>query len=165
MGEIGDVWTVLGDTVTLFENGQTKDLGARAFACPKGVTPPELDWSRGGQETLSYAKTWSNRAREWLDLSSGTQLRVGCTWSYGGSSPDHPGLYLHDAYLWAVLDFSSAGTDFEVTGGFGDAVPHGNSAELSGWIVITMAYLGMHWEEHRFDLRIRGNGYGVLTAV
>lgn len=165
MGDIGEVWNIVTDTATLFQNGQSKDMGQRAFACPKGVNPGDLDWSHGGQETLSYAKTWTNRAREWFGLSSGTQLRIGCTWSYGGSSEEHPGLYLHDAYLWAVLDYSSAGTNYEVKGGFGDAAPYGNSAELSAWITITMKFMGMHWEDHRFDIRIRGNGYGVLRPV
>lgn len=165
MGEISDVWAVVGDTATLFQNGHSEELGTRAFACPKDVQPSTLDWSRGGQETLSVTRSWSNKAKRWFGLSSGTQLRIGCTWSYGGSSSDHPGLYLHDAYLWAVLDYSSAGTDFEVKGGFGDAVPHGNSAELSGWITVNMEFLGMHWEEQRYDLRIRGDGYGVMSAV
>ena len=73
--------------------------------------------------------------------------------------------YLHDAYLWAVLDYSSAGTNFTVTGNFGDAVPMGNSAELSGQIQTTMTYCGMHWEQRQFDIRVRGNGYGVMRQL
>jgi len=165
MGDIGEVWNIVTDTATLFQNGHSQSMGERAFACPKGVSPGDLDWSNGGEHTLAYAKTWTNRAKEWFDLSSGTKLRIGCTWNYGGTSPQHPGLYLHDAYLWAVLDYSSAGTSYEVKGGFGDAVPYGNSAELSAWINIDMKFLGMHWEEHRFDIRIRGNGYGILRPV
>jgi len=162
---IGEVWNIVTDTATLFQNGHSQSMGERAFACPKGVSPGDLDWSNGGEHTLAYAKTWTNRAKEWFDLSSGTKLRIGCTWNYGGTSAQNPGLYLHDAYLWAVLDYSSAGTSYEVKGGFGDAVPYGNSAELSAWINIDMKFLGMHWEEHRFDIRIRGNGYGILRPV
>jgi len=165
MGDIGEVWNIVTDTATLFQNGHSQSMGERAFACPKGVSPGDLDWSNGGEHTLAYAKTWTNRAKEWFDLSSGTKLRIGCTWNYGGTSAQNPGLYLHDAYLWAVLDYSSAGTSYEVKGGFGDAVPYGNSAELSAWINIDMKFLGMHWEEHRFDIRIRGNGYGILRPV
>lgn len=165
MGEIGELWNVAKDTAQLFANGQSQSMGARAFACPAGVQPAQLDWAQGDQRTIQYTRNWTNSAREWFGMSTGTSLRVGCTWTYGGTSPEHPGLYLHDAYLWAVLDYSSAGTDFDVTGGFGDAVPRGNTAELSGWIRVEMSYVAMHWEEHRFDIRVRGNGYGVITKV
>lgn len=161
----GGVWTISPGTVTLLEDGTSLDLGVRAFVCPSGTHPAELDWSRGGQQTMSRSLTWSNPARELFGLSSGTQLRIGCTWSYGGRSAWHPGFYLDDAYLWSVLDYSSAGTRFEVTGGFSDASCHGNSAELSGWIAARLTYTLRDWGQWRYEIRIRGDGSGCLSRI
>jgi hypothetical protein len=165
MGDIGDVWNAVKDVVTLFGNGQSQAMGTRAFACPQGVQPGQLDWSNAQQGTISYTFNTSNRAKDWFGASTGCSLRVGVTWQYGGTSAQHPGLYLHDAYLWAVLDYSSAGTNFTVTGNFGDAVPVGNSAELSGQINMEMTFLGMHWRQIQYDIRVRGNGYGTMRPI
>jgi hypothetical protein len=165
MGDIGEVWNVVTDTVTLFQNGHSQNMGNRAFACPKGVNPGDLDWSNGGEHTVGVTKNRTNRAKDWFDLSSGSRLRLGCTWNYGGTSSEHPGLYLHDAYLWAVVDYVMLGENYTVTGGFGDAVPHGNSAELSGWINVDLTQFRIDMAQWRFDIRIRGNGYGVIRAV
>jgi hypothetical protein len=136
MGDIGDVWNEVKDTFTLFESGQSVQMGGRAFACPSGAHPGDLDWAKAGEQTVGDELEWTNWVKEHLGLSSGSKVRFGVTWNYGGTSPQHPGLYLHDAYLWGLVDYSTAGTDFTITGGFGDAVPVGNSAELSGWIRI-----------------------------
>lgn len=160
-----EVWTISPGKVNLLLDGTSQDVGARAFVCPTGMHPAELDWSLGGQQTMSRSLTWSNAAREFFGLSSGTQLRIGCTWSYGGRSPRHPGLYLDDAYLWSVLDYSSAGTRFEVTGGFGDASCHGNSAELRGWIAARLTYLSQDWGQWDHEVRIRGDGSGCLNRI
>jgi hypothetical protein len=165
MGDVGDVWNAVKDTATLFSNHQSISMGQRAFACPNGVQPSGLDWSNGAEQTLTVTKTWTNRAREWFGMSTGTQLRIGCTWTYGGSSTDHPGAYLHDAYLWAVLDWSTLGDDFTITGGFGDAVPYGNTCELSGWIDIVDRQFTIQQGQYRYDLRVRGNGAGTLRPV
>ena len=109
MGDIGDVWNAVKDVATLFGSGQSQAMGARAFACPNGVQPGQLDWSNAQEGSLSYSVNLTNRAREWFGASSGTSLRLGVIWQYGGTSADHPGLYLHDAYLWAVLDYSAGG--------------------------------------------------------
>ncbi|HEY7628166.1 MAG TPA: hypothetical protein VH761_13915 [Ilumatobacteraceae bacterium] len=165
MGDIGEVWNAVKDVVTLFSSGQSQAMGQRAFACPQGVQPGGLDWSNAQEGSLQYSVNFTNKAREWFGMSSGCSLRLGVIWQYGGTSSAHPGLYLHDAYLWAVLDYSSAGTNFTVTGNFGDAVPMGNSAELSGQIQMTMTYCGMHWEQRQFDIRVRGNGYGTMRQL
>jgi len=165
MGDIGDVWNAVKDTATLFANGQTQHMPARAFACPAGVQPNQLDWSNSAQQTLRLGRSWSNRARDWFGLSTGTQIRFGCTWTYGGSSSSHPGLYLYDAYLWAVVDHASAGVDMTITGGFGDAVPYGNSAQLTAWIQIQKKQFWMEAGSWQLDITIRGNGYGVMRYV
>jgi len=165
MGDIGDVWNIVKNTVTLFESGQSTQMGSRAFACPAGVQPSALDWTNAGEQTVGDELDWTNLAKEWFGLSTGSRIRLGVTWNYGGTSPQHPGLYLHDAYLWAVLDYSSAGTDFTVTGGFGDAVPVGNSAELSGWIRIDKKQFWMHAGSWQYDIRIRGNASGYIRPV
>ena len=161
----GEIWTISAGTVTMLQDGRSQDTGLRAFACPTGMYPSDLDWSRGGQQTMSRSLTWSNPAREFFGLSSGTQLRIGCTWSYGGRSASHPGLYLGDAYLWSVLDYSSAGTRFEVAGGFSDASRHGNSAELRGWITARLTYTSRDWGQWRCEVRIRGDGSGYLSRL
>jgi hypothetical protein len=167
MGDLGEVWNSVKDAATLFVNGQSVTMGQRAFACPKGVQPADLDWANGQQPDppMQVSMVWSNWAKDNLGMSSGTSVRAGCIWTFGGTSHEHPGLYLHDAYLWGLVDYSSAGTDYTITGGFGDAVPAGNTAELSGWIKIDMKYCKMHWESMQFDIRIRGNGYGTVTQV
>ena len=165
MGDIGEVWNAVKDSVTLFASGQSQHMGNRAFACPSGVQPSQLDWSHAGEHTVGDQLEWSNLARDWFGLSTGSRIRFGATWNFGGTSAQHPGLYLHDAYLWAVLDFSSAGTDFTVTGGFGDAVPYGNSAELSGWLRIDKKQFWQHAGSWQYDVRLRGNGYGHIREV
>src|SRR6266540_2998155 len=154
MGDVGEVWNAVKDVVTIFQNGQSQAMGQRAFACPNAVQPSALDWSGGTEHTIEKTKKWTNTVREWFGMSTGTSLRLGCIWTFGGTSPQHPGLYLHDAYLYAVLDYSSAGTNFKITGNFGDAVPYGNTAELSGTINVEMTYVGMHWEQLQYDVRI-----------
>lgn len=165
MGDIGDVWNAVKDVATLFGNGQSQAMGTRAFACPQGVQPGQLDWTNGQEGTLTLGVNMTNNARELFGMSSGCSLRLGVIWQFGGTSSQHPGYYLHDAYLWAVLDYSSAGTNFTVTGSFGDAVPVGNSAELSGQINMEMTFMGMHWEQRQYDIRVRGNGAGRMRQI
>ena len=166
MGDIGEVWNAVKDTATLFSNRQSVSMGQRAFGCPRNVQPGDLDWANSRtREDLTSTMTWTNRAREWFGMSTGTQLRVGCVWTYGGSSSEHPGAYLHDAYLWALLDWSTLGDDFTITGGFGDAVPYGNTVELSGWIDIVDKQFTISQGNYRFDIRLRGNGYGSIRRV
>jgi hypothetical protein len=165
MGDIGEVWNIAKDTASLFASGHSQAMGSRACACPRDVQPSQLDWTNGQEHTIQQTMNWSNYAKEYFNLSTGTSLRIGATWTFGGTSQQHSGLYLHDAYLWAVLDHSSLGSDVTVTGGFGDAVPMGNSAELSGWIRVNVSCFHIHVSEHQFDIRLRGNGYGVMKIV
>ena len=165
MGDIGEVWNIVTDTVTIFQNGHSHDMGQRAFACPKGLDPGDLDWSQGGEHTIAMRKDRTNYAKDWFDLSSGSRLRFGCTWNFGGTSTEHPGLYLYDAYLWAVLDYVMLGENYKVTGGFGSPVPHGNTVELSGWINVEISQFGIDMAEYRYDLWIRGNGAGQMRPV
>lgn len=165
MGDIGDVWNAAKDTATLFATSGSQAMPDRAFACPAGLQPGQLQWGDSQEETLEYAITTTNRAKEWFDLSTGSRMRIGCTWDFNGRHDEEEGTYLHDAYLWAVLDYSSAGTTWEVTGEFGDAVPHGETANLSGRIEVKMSFAGMHWFEKEFDIDIRGNGWGRLRPV
>jgi len=165
MGEIGDVWNAVKDSATLFASGQRHDMGNRAFACPAGVQPNQLDWGTSKQHTLELSREWTNRAKEWWGASTGTKMRVGATWTFGGTSPQHPGLYLYDAYLWGIMDYSAAGTNYTITGVFGDAVPYGNSAQLTGTIEWSYTQFGFHMEGGRYDITLRGNGYGLMHAV
>lgn len=165
MGDIGDVWNAVKDTATLFASGQRHDMGTRAFGCPSGVQPNQLDWANSKQHTLQLSREWTNRAKEWFGASTGTKIRVGVTWTFGGTSSDHPGLYLYDAYMWAIMDYSAAGTNYTITGTFGDAVPFGNSAQLPGTIEWSYTQFGFHMEGGRYDFQLRGNGYGNMNAV
>ena len=166
MGDVGEVWNAVKDTATLFSNKQSINMGQRAFGCPNGMQPSQLEWGNSAtQDKLNKTLTWTNRAREWFGLSTGTQLRFGCIWTYGGTSRDHPGSYLHDAYLWAVLDWSTLGDDFTVTGGFGDAVPHGSTVEVSAWIDIVDRQFTVQQGQYRYDIRILGDGSGTRRRV
>ncbi|HEX9258739.1 MAG TPA: hypothetical protein VF855_04320 [Acidimicrobiales bacterium] len=164
MGDIGEVWNAVKDTVTLFGSGHSQAMGQRAFACPQGMQPGQLDWSNQVERQVEWALDWTNYARS-IGLSTGSRLRVGAVWQAGGTAQGRAGLYLHDAYLYAILEYSAAGTNYTVTGAFGDAVPIGNSAELSGQIIMSYTQFGMHMEERQFDLRLRGNGSGYIRPL
>lgn len=153
-------WNIVKDVAPLMQNSQTVDMGGRAFALPAGKQPQDLNWEGQADQTLQYTLNWGSTAQEW-GLSSGTSLRVGATWSYGGQL-DGSGRFLHDAYLWAILDHSGLGQDFDVTGQFFDAVLEGRTGVLSGLITVNQTYVGMHWETIKFDVKIRGDGGGSI---
>ena len=162
MGDIGDVWNIAKDTATLFVNGQSVSMGSRAFAVPSGMQPGQLEWSNAVDRTLQVTMNWTNRAKEWFGASSGTNLRIGVTWQAGGSAPGKAGAFLHDAYLFAIVDYVMLGQQLTVTGQFGDAVPTGNTAELSGLIDVSVKQFGIQQEQSQFDIRVRGNGAGTM---
>lgn len=165
MGDVADVWNAVKDTAVLFTSSGSQSMPDRAFALPAGTNPGQLDWGGAIDRTLEYSIALTNRAQEWFDLSSGSRMRIGATWDCNGRSDEHEGTYLHDAYLWAVLDYTSAGTSWDVRGQFGDAVPAGDTASLSGRIEVKMSFMGQHWFEKEFDIDLRGNGAGSLRLV
>jgi len=166
MGDIGDVWNMVKDTATLFANGQSVQMGARAFACPKGLGPSDLDWSSGSHMELEGDELeWTNWAKEYLGLSTGTKLRFGAVWDYGGRSKQHPGAYLANAYLYAIRDYASAGVDFTITGGFMDPLPKGSVVELPCWVRIEKKQFWMEAGTWQYEGAIRGNGSGYFRAV
>jgi hypothetical protein len=168
MGEIGDVWNAIKDTASLVQNNTTQNMGARAFACPRGLQPDALNWDQqivASADRLRASMEWTNRAKEWWGASSGTQISYGVIWTFGGTHSEHAGLYLKDAYLWAVVSRASAGVEFNITGGFEDAGVSGNSAELSGWLRIAKKQFWMEAGTWQYDIRIRGNGSGEMTPL
>lgn len=153
-------WNITKDLATLMQNSASVEMPGRAFALPEGKEPHDLDWAGQRPKDLEYALTWGSTAQEW-GVSTGTQLRVGASWKYGGQL-DGSGKYLHDAYLWAILDHSGLGQDFEVKGNFGDAVMEGDTSVLTGDITVVQSYVTMHWQDFKFDVEIRGDGGGSI---
>jgi hypothetical protein len=166
MGDLGELWNSVKDTASIFENNQSVHVGSYAFACPKGLQPNDLDWSHGSEMQLQADELeWTNWAKETLGLSSGSKLRIGAIWTYGGSTPQYPGLYLANAHLYAVLEYSSAGTDFTVTGEFGEPMPRNNSAELPCKIRVDKKQFYMHVGTWEYTGKIRGDGSGYFWPV
>jgi hypothetical protein len=162
-GVITAAWNITKDVATLMQNSQQVHMGGRAFALPADKHPGDLDWAGQADQTVQWVLTWSSRAADW-GLSSGTSLRVGATWSYGGQL-DGSGRFLHDAYLWAILDHSGLGQDFDVTGQFGDAVLESRTGVLSGSITVHQSVLTMHMETIQFDVKLRGDGGGRIKRM
>jgi hypothetical protein len=165
MGDVGDVWNIAKDVATLFANGQHVAMASRGCAVPNGMQPGQLDWAGSQEQTLQFSESWTNRAKEWFGASSGTIIRMGVTFQYGGHAPNMSGNYLHDAYLWAVADAVMLGDNITITGQFGDAVPHGNTAELSGLIWLNRTQFGIQEDQLQYDVRIYGNGAGRIRYV
>lgn len=155
-----DVWNAAKDVVTIMQNGESAHMPGRAFAVPSPHQPGELDWADEHEKDLSYTLTWSSKAAEW-GLSSGTSLRVGASWKYGGTLQGS-GRFLHEARLWAILDYSGLGQNFDVTGSFGDAYLRGQTGVLGGNIRVEMKYVRLHWTTIEFDVELDGVGGGYL---
>jgi hypothetical protein len=155
-----DVWNAAKDVASIMQNGESKHFPNPACAVPSGHNPGELDWAEEAEQTLSYTLTWSSVAAD-LGLSSGTSLRIGASWRYGGRLQGQ-GRFLHEARLWAVLDYSGLGQNFDVQGSFGDPYLRGNTGVLVGTIAIQQTYAHLHWADFEFDVEITGAGGGYL---
>lgn len=158
---ITTAWNITKDLATLMQNSETVSMPGRAFALPEGKEPHDLNWAGQREKDIPYALTWGSTAKSW-GVSTGTQLRVGASWKYGGHLDGVGGKFLHDAYLWAILDHSGLGQDFNVVGHFGDAVMEGDVAVLSGDITVEQTYVMLHWQTFKFDVSIRGDGGGYV---
>ena len=119
-----DVWNAVKDVATLINSSTTYGMGDRAFVVPKGLTPYDLDWSRGAEQDFRVSRRWGNRASdEYLDLglftilidASPTLVRSGVHFTYGGRH-EGKGLYIHDAYVWAVADSTAFAATVDATG-------------------------------------------------
>lgn len=155
-----DVWNAAKDIASIMQNGESQQFPNPAFAVPSGHQPGELDWADEAEDTKSYTLTWGSTATSW-GLSSGTSLRVGVTWRYGGRLQGQ-GRFLHEARLWAVLDYSGLGQNFNVQGSFGDPYMRGNTGVLVGTIKVQQTYARLHWADIHFDVEITGAGGGYL---
>ena len=78
-----DVWNAAKDVASIMQNGESQHFPNPAFAVPAGHNPGELDWADEAENTLVYSLTWGSLAADW-GLSSGTSLRVGVSWRFGG---------------------------------------------------------------------------------
>src|SRR5690348_2930944 len=99
-----DVWNAAKDVASIMQNGESVHMPNPAFAVPSGHQPGELDWADEAEQTVGYALTYSSFAAD-HGASTGTSLRIGCTWRYGGRLQG-AGRFLHEARLWAILDYS-----------------------------------------------------------
>ena len=166
MGDLGDLWNAMKDTVTVFENHNSVNIGSYAFALPAGQQPADLDWTHGSEQQLEAdTLEFTNRAKEWFGLSTGTKIRFGAIWTPGGTSRQHPGLFLANAYLYCVPEYQSAGVDFTVTGSFGEPLPRNNSAELPCKIRIEKKQFYMSTGTWEYTGAIRGDGSGYFRQV
>jgi hypothetical protein len=155
-----DVWNAAKDVASIMVNGQTQHMPNRAFAVPSGQQPGALDWANEAEQTLQYGLTWGSTATDW-GLSTGTSLRLGVTWKYGGHYQGQ-GLFLHDAQIWAVLDHSGLGQNFDVSASFGDAYLRGQTGVVSGSIRVEQKYIRLHWSDIEFSVEISGDGAGHI---
>jgi hypothetical protein len=155
-----EVWNAAKDLASIMQNGESRHFPSPAFAVPKGQTAADLDWADEAETTNSYTLTWGSPASE-LGLSSGTSLRIGVTWRYGGRLKGR-GRFLHEARLWAVLDYSGLGQNFDVQGSFGDPYLRGETGVLVGTISVQQTYMRLHWADIDFDVEITGTGGGYL---
>jgi hypothetical protein len=157
---ITTAWNITKDVASLMQNGQHVEMGGRAFALPAGKHPEDLNWEGQADKTLQYTLNWGSTLQE-LGLSSGTSVRVGVTFDYGGQL-DGSGRFLHNAYLWAIPDYIGIGQNFDVNGQFFDAVMEGRTSVLSGVITVNQTYGKVHWSTTKFDVRIKGDGGGYV---
>jgi hypothetical protein len=166
MGEGGggpsftDVWNAAKDVASIMVNGETHHMPGRAFAVPSGKQVGDCDWSQEQEKTLQYTLAWGSIATD-LGASTGTSLRLGATWKYEGNYQGY-GRLIHDAQLWAVLDYSGLGQTFDVSASYGDAYMRGDLAVISGNIRVEQKYIRLHWETIEFDVEIRGGGGGYI---
>jgi hypothetical protein len=155
-----DVWNAVKDVASIMQNGESQHFPKPAFAVPSGHSPGDLDWADEAELTNTYTLTWGSIAAS-LGLSSGTSLRIGATWRYGGRLQGQ-GRFLHEARLWAVLDYSGIGQNFDVQGSFGDAYLRGNTGVLVGEIKVQQTFVHLHMADIAFDVEITGAGGGYL---
>ena len=155
-----DVWNAAKDVASIMQNGESQHFPNPAFAVPSNHQPGQLDWADEAEITRSYTLTWGSPAADW-GLSSGTSLRVGVTWRYGGRL-EGQGRFLHEARLWAVLDYSGLGQNFNVQGVFGDPYLRGNTGVLVGTIAVQQMYMRLHMADIHFDVEITGAGGGYI---
>lgn len=155
-----ELWNAAKDVATIMQNGESQHFPNPAFAVPKGHDAGELDWAEEAEMTLSYTLTWGSVAADY-GVSTGTSLRVGVTWRYGGRLQGQ-GRFLHEARLWAVLDYSGLGQNFTIQGSFDDPYPRGNTGVLVGTISIQQTFARLHWADIAFDVEITGAGGGYL---
>lgn len=155
-----DLWNAAKDVASIMQNGESQHFPNPACAIPSGHTPGDLDWADEAEQTLTYTLTWGSIAAD-IGLSSGTSLRIGVTWRYGGRLQGQ-GRFLHEARLWAVLDYSGLGQTFDVQGSFGDPYLRGNTGVLVGTINVQQKYARMHWADIDFDVEITGAGGGYV---
>lgn len=155
-----DVWNAAKDVASIMQNGESVHMPGAAFAVPSGHQPGELDWADEAEQTVLHTLTYTSWAAD-NGVSSGTSLRVGCTWRYGGRMQG-AGRFLHEARMWAILDYSGLGQNFDVTGSFGDAYLRGQTGVLGGTIEVQMQYVHLHWASIRFQVEITGTGGGYI---
>jgi len=155
-----DVWNAAKDVASIMQNGESRRFPNPAFAVPAGRSAGELDWADEAEMTKTYTLTWGSWAADY-GLSSGTSLRIGVTWRYGGRL-EGQGRFLHEARLWAVLDYSGLGQNFDIKGSFGDPYLRGNTGVLVGEIGVQQTFARMHWADIDFDVEITGAGGGYL---
>jgi len=157
---ITTAWNIAKDVATLMQNSEHVEMSGRAFALPSGKHPEDLNWEGQANKTLQYALNWGSTGQEW-GISSGTSLRVGATFDYGGQL-DGSGRFLHNAYLFAIPDHIGLGQGFNITGQFHDAVMEGRTGVVSGVITVNQTYCRLHWETIMFDVSVRGDGGGYV---
>jgi hypothetical protein len=157
------VWNIVKDTASIMVNGESVSMPAAAFAVPANHQPNELDWADEAEQTIMYTLAWGSIAADW-GLSTGTSLRLGATWRYGGRLQGQ-GRYLHEARLWAILDHSGLGQNFNVTATFGDPYLRAGVGVLTGHVRVTQKFVGMHWEDIQFNAEITGAGGGYIRRM
>src|SRR6516165_584078 len=167
-----DVWTAVKDVAKLADSSASYSMGDPAFVVPKGLQPWDLDWSEQFQQDLSVRRRWGNRCSdEYLDLGlftieidcSPTVVRIGGSFKAGGRYGGQ-GRYIHDAYVWGVVDSTSMGVGVEIKGGFHpNPVTIGNGvAQLTGEIHVHVTQFGLHFTDELYDVLMQGDGYGYL---
>jgi hypothetical protein len=167
MGEqavsFSDVWNAGKDVASIMQNGESQQFPNPAFAVPADHRPGELDWADEAENVRSYQLTWGSYLAD-LGLSSGTSLRVGVSWRYGGRLQGQ-GRFLHEARLWAILDYSGLGQNFNVQGAFGDPYLRGNTGVLVGTISVQQLYVRLHMTDIHFNVEITGAGGGYIRKA
>jgi hypothetical protein len=158
-----DLWNAAKDVATIMVNGESQHMPGRGFAVPSGHQPGELDWADETDGSVVHTMLWTSRMADW-GLSTGTSLRLGASWKYGGRLQG-AGRFLHDAQLWAVLDHSGLGQNFDIQASFGDPYLRGQTGVLPGTIQVQMKYARLHFADYRFDVEITGAGGGFVHAV
>lgn len=157
-----DVWNAVTDVAELMDSNTSISMGERAFVAPKGLQPWDLDWSSQFDRHMWLPKRWTSVCSEYLWCDE-TKIRVGVVWWAGGNYQGR-GLFIHDAYMYAVADTTGTAVGVDVKGQFSDTpVMVGGVAQLTGTITLSKEQFSLSDGNFRWDFWIQGDGAGQLT--